>query len=81
MQPALHYPNELLVAQLVIMVHIKDLEDSVHKVSCQLQASGHIDRTCKLICENQTSLPTTVSGVNGLYEWLKCLPCPIGRFA
>lgn len=33
MQPVLHHPNELLEAQLVIMVHIKDLENSVHKVS------------------------------------------------
>lgn len=32
MQAVLHDSNELLVAKLVIVVHIKNLEDSVHKV-------------------------------------------------
>lgn len=48
-QPVLHYADELLVGELVIVIHVKDLEDGVHEVPCQLQPSGHIHRSCKLI--------------------------------
>lgn len=48
-QPVLHYSNELLVGELVIVINIKDLEDGVYKMTCQLQPSGHIHRSRKLI--------------------------------
>ncbi|TNN45527.1 hypothetical protein EYF80_044279 [Liparis tanakae] len=48
-QPVLHDADELLVGELVVVIHVKDLEDGVHKVPRQLQPSGHIHRSCKLI--------------------------------
>lgn len=48
-QPVLHDSDELLVGQLVIVIHIEDLEDGVHEVACQLQPSGHIHRSRKLV--------------------------------
>lgn len=52
MQPVLHNADELLVAQLVVVVHVKDLEDGVDQVTCQLQARGHVHSPPKLILAN-----------------------------
>lgn len=48
-QPVLHDANELLVRELVIVIHVKDLEDSVDQVACQLETCGHIYCSRKLI--------------------------------
>lgn len=57
-QPVLHDADELLVGQLVVVIHVEDLEDGVDEVPRQLQARGHVHGSSKLICrppENQQS--------------------------
>lgn len=54
-QTVLHYPDELFVGELVIVIYIKDLEDGVYEVTGQLQPSGHIHSSCKLILSNGAS--------------------------
>ena len=49
MQTVLHDTDELLVTQLVVVVLIKDLEDCVDQMASQLEASGYVDCTRKLI--------------------------------
>jgi len=53
-QPVLHDADELLVGQLVVVVHVEDLEDGVDQVARQLQARGHEHGPGKLICTHNT---------------------------
>lgn len=49
MQPLLHDADELLVAELVVAVLVKDLEDCVDQVVGQLDARGHVDGAGELL--------------------------------
>lgn len=51
-QPVLHDADEFLVGKLIVVIYIKNLEDGVYKVTCQLQPSGYIYCSCKLILSN-----------------------------
>lgn len=53
-QPVLHDADELLVGQLVVMIHVKDLKDGVDEVSRQLQSRSHVHGSRKLICRQRT---------------------------
>lgn len=53
MQAVLHYSNELLVGELVIVINVEDFEYGVNKVTRQLLPCGHVHRSRKLICEQQ----------------------------
>lgn len=52
-QPVLHDANKLLVTELLIMIHVKNLENGVDQVTSQFQACGHIHCTSKLVCERK----------------------------
>ena len=56
MQPFLHDADELLVAELIIVILVKDPEDCVHQVVGQLDVCGHIDSTAKLLCERRKTV-------------------------
>lgn len=49
-QPVFHDSDELLIGELVIMINIKDFEDGVNEVPCQLLPRGHVHRSRKLVC-------------------------------
>lgn len=49
-QAVFHYSNEFLIGELVIMINIKDFENGVNKVTCELLPRGHVHCSRKLIC-------------------------------
>lgn len=48
-QPLLHDADELLVAQLVVVILVKDLEDGVDQVSGEFDPRGHVNSSGKLL--------------------------------
>lgn len=60
-QPVLHDTNELLVGQLVVVIHVEDLEDGVDEVSRQLQPRSHVHSSNKLVCQRKTDKWSCVS--------------------
>lgn len=48
-QPVLHDTDELLVAEFIVVVLVKDLEDCVDQVASELDSRSHVDCPGKLI--------------------------------
>lgn len=53
-QPLLHYADKLLVAEFIVTILVKDLEDSIDQVLGQFDVRSHVDRTGKLLWETRT---------------------------
>jgi len=53
-QTVLHYTNELFVTELIIVIHIKYLENGVDQVTGQFKACCDIHRSSKLIWKRES---------------------------
>lgn len=83
-QPVLHDANKLLVTELIVMIHIKNLEDGVDQVTSQFQACGHIHCPSKLICIRECRREWDINYLYWVSSKLHIFfysPCPIERQA